>query len=125
MDNPLRKVLISADERACGCQLSWQMMRDPREERSVSVTYVSTAAERATTHGGRMRRSLPALGLDVVHMGMLPGLDGSADLADVDAILDDGVADIHILESDLVSQRNVLNAGQGDHAIVVEDQAGQ
>src|SRR5882724_5721193 len=100
MDNPLRKVLISADERACGCQAR----RDPREERSVRTGYMSTAARGATPHGARRRRSLPALGLDVVHMGVLPGLDGSDDLADVDAILDDGVADIHILESDLVSQ---------------------
>src|SRR5438132_4226998 len=101
------------------------MRRDQREERSVRTGYMSTAARGATPHGARRRRSLPALGLDVVHMGVLPGLDGSDDLADVDAILDDGVADIHILESDLVSQRNVLNAGQGDRAILVEDQAGQ
>src|SRR5207249_2070706 len=71
------------------------------------------------------RRSLPALGLDVVHMGVLPGLDRSDNLANVHAILDDGVADVHIPESDLVSQRNILNAGQGDRAILIEDQAGQ
>src|SRR5437879_11099200 len=79
------------------------MRRDQREERSVRTAYMSTVARGATPHGARRRRSLPALGLDVVHMGMLPGFDGSDDLADVHAILDDGVADVHILERDLVS----------------------
>src|SRR6266542_5277021 len=118
-------VLISADERACGCQLSWQMRRDPREERSVRTRYMSTAARGATPHGARRRRSSPAFGLDVVNMCMLPGFDRSHDLADVHAVLDDGVADIHILESNLVSQRDVVSAGQVDGAVLVEDQPGQ
>jgi hypothetical protein len=58
-------------------------------------------------HGGSF--GLPALGLDVVDVGMLAGLDRRHDLAHVDAVLDDGVADGHVLaQRHLVADRDVL-----------------
>ena len=47
------------------------------------------------------------------------------DTPDIDAIFDDGVADGHVLQRDLVTERNVLYAPQRDRAIFVEDEAGQ
>src|SRR5690242_16821774 len=68
---------------------------------------------------------LPPLGLDVVDVGVLPGLDRSDHLADVDAVLDDGVAHAHVLQGDLVTERDILRARQADRAVLVQDETGQ
>src|SRR4051794_22627049 len=58
--------------------------------------YVSTAGARQTKHRGDLRAGLPAFGFDVVDMGMLTLANGRHDLADVDAVLYDRVARIHV-----------------------------
>src|ERR1700760_3303858 len=70
-------------------------------------------------------RCLPALRLDVVDMGMRARCHGCDDLADVDAILDHGIARSEVLQRDLVPERNVLDALQLDRAVLVEDETGQ
>ena len=47
------------------------------------------------------------------------------DLADVDAVLDDGVADRHVLQRDLVADRDVLRALERDRPVLVQDESGQ
>src|SRR5216683_6704522 len=69
--------------------------------------------------------SLPALGLDVVNVGVLSGLDWRHDFADVHAIFDDRIADVHVLQRHLVPKRDVLGARQADGAVFVEYQSGQ
>jgi hypothetical protein len=68
---------------------------------------------------------LPAFGLDVVDVRVLPYLDRLYDLADVYPVLDDGVANVHVLERDFVTEGNVLRAGQCDRPVFVENQANQ
>src|ERR1700737_5361014 len=58
--------------------------------------------------------SLPALGLDVVNVGVLSGLDRRYDFADVHTIFDDRIADIHVLQRHLVPERVVLGARQAN-----------
>src|SRR6266516_3629701 len=70
-------------------------------------------------------KSLPALGLDVVNVGVLSGLDRRYDLADVHAIFDDRIADVHVLQRHLVPERDVLDARQANGAVFVVDQSGQ
>src|SRR5262249_42318719 len=67
----------------------------------------------------------PPLGLDVVNVGVLSRLDGCNDLPDVDAVLDDRVAHVHVAQGNLVSERNVLGARQAGGAVLVENQSGQ
>src|ERR1700674_2220654 len=69
--------------------------------------------------------SLPALGLDVVNVGVLSGLDRRYDFADVHTIFDDRIADIHVLQRHLVPERDVLGARQANGAVFVENQSGQ
>src|SRR5690349_2093649 len=69
--------------------------------------------------------SSPPLRLDVVHMRVLAGLDRSHRAADVDAVFDDGIADVYILQRDLVAERDVLGAAERDRAVLIEDEAGQ
>ena len=68
---------------------------------------------------------VPALRLDVVNMRMLSTEDRRDHLPDVDAILDHRVADRHVLQRDLVSQRYVLHALECQRSVFVEDQPGQ
>src|SRR5262245_58323908 len=67
----------------------------------------------------------PPLRLDVVHMRVLPCLDRRHDLADVHAVFDHGVAELQVLERDLVAERNILDASERDLAVLVEDQPGE
>ena len=46
-------------------------------------------------------------------------------LADVDAVLDHRVAHRHVLQRDLVADRNVLHALQRDRPVLVEDEPGE
>src|SRR5690348_11001799 len=71
------------------------------------------------------RRGLPALGLDVVDVGMLALPDRLHDLADVHAILDHRVPDGHVLQRHLVADRDVLAALELDSAVLVENESGQ
>src|SRR4029079_9530009 len=98
-------------------------MRAPGKARTALGTTwpASTHERRAGTAG----RSSPALGLDVVDVGMLARLDRGDDLADVDAILDHRIAHLQFLEGNLVSERDVLRAAQIDRPVLVEDQPGQ
>src|SRR3954454_12508000 len=66
----------------------------------------------------------PALGLDVVHVGMLARLDRRDDAAHVDAVLDDGLAHGHVLQRHLVADRDVLARTQLGEAVVVHHPAG-
>jgi hypothetical protein len=56
---------------------------------------------------------------------VLSGLDRCDDLADIDAILDHRIAYVHVLQGDLLSQRDVLRAAQIYRPVLVEDQPGQ
>ena len=56
---------------------------------------------------------------------MLALADRLHDLADVHAVLDDGIADGHVFQRHLVADRNVLAALEFDGAVFVENQAGE
>src|SRR6476620_2011275 len=89
--------------------------RQARRESASSGTYMNVReprSGRATKHGARRRRRLPAFGLDVVDVGMLALPYRLHDLADVDAVFDDGVADRHVFQRHLVTDRDVLPAFQ-------------
>src|SRR6185503_2065439 len=60
-------------------------------------------------HGrdARATRSGPALGLQVLRVDVVAGLDRRHDLADVAPVLDDRVADLEVAQGDLVTERNV------------------
>src|SRR6218665_3925264 len=66
---------------------------------------------------------LPALGLDVLHMGMRAGLDRRDHPAHVDAVLVSRVAGAHVLERHLVADRDVLPAMDKDLAGLGPDPA--
>ena len=68
---------------------------------------------------------LPPFGLDVVDMKMLALTDGFDNLPDIGAVLEDGVADIQILESDLVSDRNVIENLERNGLVLFHDPASQ
>src|SRR5689334_25114326 len=98
-------------------------MRAPGNARSARRTrYPASMHGRRAETAGRLS---PALGLDVVNVGMLARLDRRDDLADVDAILDHRIAHVQVLEGNLVSERDVLRAAQIDRPVLVEDQSGQ
>src|SRR4029079_18765170 len=67
----------------------------------------------------------PPLRLDVVNVRVLPLLYGRHDLPNVDTVLDHRVARLHVLQRDLVADRNVLHARQRDRAVFIQDQAGE
>src|SRR5688572_6053367 len=71
------------------------------------------------------RCSLPALGLEVLHVRVLAARDGRDDLADVDAVLDDGVPRLVILERDLVADRDVAPGGDLELLVILHDPAHQ
>src|SRR5437762_6033832 len=66
------------------------------------------------SHGFHPKRNIisPPLRLDVVHVGMRALSYRLHNAPDIDAIFDDGIADSHVLQSDLVTERNVLYARQ-------------
>src|SRR6218665_2189172 len=66
---------------------------------------------------------LPALGLDVLHMGMRAGLDRRDHPAHVDAVLVYRVPRLHLLERHLVADRDVLPGMDQDLAVLVHDPA--
>src|SRR5689334_7125474 len=67
----------------------------------------------------------PPFGLDVVDVRTLTLADRLHDLADVDAVLDHRIAGRHVIQRDLVSDRDVLAALECDGSILVEDQSGE
>src|SRR5689334_15023064 len=67
----------------------------------------------------------PPLRLNVVDMRVIALPDRLYDLPDVDAILDHGVANLHVLQRHLVADRDVLPAFELDRPVLVEDQSGQ
>src|SRR4051812_49004677 len=69
-------------------------------------------------------RDLPALGLDVVNVRMRTRLDVGDGLADVFAVLDDGVAVFDVFQRELVADRNVLLRLQRNRAVFIHDPAG-
>jgi GntR family transcriptional regulator len=83
------------------------------------------ATEDAVWRVGAPTTQSPPLGLDVVDVGVLPLADRLHDLADVHAVLDDGIADGHVLKRNLVADRNVLAAFELDRAVLVEDETGE
>mgnify|MGYP002528888816 CR=1 FL=1 len=58
-------------------------------------------------------------------MKMLALTDGFDNLPDIGAVLEDGVADIQILESDLVSDRNVIENLERNGLVLFHDPASQ
>jgi len=54
-------------------------------------------------------------------VGVLARLDRRDDLADVDAVLVDRVADGHVLQRDLVADRDVLRGLDADRLVLVHD----
>ena len=75
----------------------------------------------------------PEFGLHAYHRFVLmlwtwaccPVAIGATTLPMSITVLDDRIADLHVLERDLVPERNVLRARQGDGAVFIEDQPGQ
>src|SRR5512134_3969110 len=61
----------------------------------------------------------PALGPDVVDVGVLPPRDRRDHAADVHTVLDHGVADRHVPERHLVADGDVLRARQREGAVLV------
>src|SRR3989338_7005031 len=68
-------------------------------------------------------RFLPALGLDVVDVGVLAQLDVGDRLADVETVLDDGVALLDVAQRRLVADRNVVDGFHLDRGIIFHDPA--
>ena len=68
---------------------------------------------------------LPPFGLDVVDMKMLALTDGFDNLPDIGAVLEDGIADIQILESDLVPDRNIIENLERNGLVLFHDPASQ
>ena len=62
---------------------------------------------------------LPALGLDVVYVGMLAGADIGDDLADIRAVFDDGIALLHGLDRKFVSDRYVARCLELDVLVLI------
>src|SRR5262245_53226084 len=67
----------------------------------------------------------PPFRLDVLHVRVLALGDRRHDLADVDAVLDDGVARLVVLQSQLVADRDVALRDDADVLVVFHDPAGQ
>src|SRR5207302_2388000 len=73
------------------------------------VTYADAAVLAAITEECRLSHlNLPTLRFDVMNVRMFAFTNRRDDLADVDTILDDRVADGHIFKRHLVSDRDVL-----------------
>ena len=68
---------------------------------------------------------LPALGLDVVHVGVLAGLDRRDHLAHVDAVLDDGVARLPCPSARPCGRSGCPGAPRARSSVVVHDPAGE
>src|SRR4051794_2271692 len=68
---------------------------------------------------------LPALGLDVMDVQVLAGLDRRDHLADVDAVFEHRVARLQRLERDLVTDRDVAFGPHFDHLVLLHDPAGE
>src|SRR5260370_31368842 len=72
-----------------------------------------------------MLMTLPALGLDIVHVGVLTHLDGSHGPADVDAVLDHRLVGLQLADRELVTDRDVVFRTDLDLLVLVHDPAGQ
>src|SRR5882757_8146867 len=66
---------------------------------------------------------LPALGLDVVYVGMLADIDRCDRAADIDAVLDHGVVLLQRFDGELVADRNVGDRLDLDLLVLVHDPA--
>ncbi|SPC16185.1 hypothetical protein CO2235_30107 [Cupriavidus oxalaticus] len=64
---------------------------------------------------------LPALGLDVVDVGVFARPDRRHYLADVDAVLVDGVVGIHVAQRHLVADGDRLQRGHGHDLVLIHD----
>ena len=62
---------------------------------------------------------LPALGLDVMYMGMFARTDIRHDLADIRAVLDYGIARFHGFDCELVPDRNVARGFELDVEVLI------
>src|SRR5215510_2992135 len=67
----------------------------------------------------------PALGLHIVHVGMLADLDVGDRFSDVEAVLDDGVAPADRAGGELVPDRDVVERFDLQRRIVLHQPAGQ
>src|SRR5712691_9327393 len=67
----------------------------------------------------------PALGLDIVHVGMLAHLDGRNGAADVHAVFDHRVAALEFADRELVADGKVALRADLDLLVLVHDPAGQ
>src|SRR5882762_6644611 len=67
----------------------------------------------------------PALGLDIVHVGVLAHLDGRNGTADVHAVFDHRVATSEFADRELMAHGNVALRADLDLLVLVHDPAGQ
>src|SRR6266581_7810829 len=67
----------------------------------------------------------PALGLDIVHVGVLAHLDGRNGATDVHAVLDHRVATLEFADRELVAYGNVALRTDLDFPVLVHDPSGQ
>src|SRR6266481_9458321 len=72
-----------------------------------------------------MLMSLPALGLDIVHMGVLAHLDGRNGAPDVHAVLDYGVVALELSDRELVADGDIVLRTDLDVLVLVHDPADQ
>src|SRR5258708_1269755 len=74
---------------------------------------------------GTLERLSPALGLYIVHVGVLPHLDGRNGAADVHAVLDHGVAVLQLSDRELVADGDIVLRADLDVFVLVHDPADQ
>src|SRR5438093_6522769 len=67
----------------------------------------------------------PALGLDIVHVGVLSHLDGRNGAADVHAVFDHRLAILEFADRELVAHGNVALRADLDLPVLVHDPSGQ
>src|SRR5882672_3061874 len=67
----------------------------------------------------------PALGLDIVHVGVLAHLDRRNGAPDVHAVLDHGVAVLELSDRELVADGDIVLRADLDVLVLVHDPAGQ
>src|SRR2546430_9456358 len=67
----------------------------------------------------------PALGLDIVHVGVLAHLDGRNRATDVHAVFDHRVAALELADRELVAHGNVALRANLDLPVLVHDPSGQ
>src|SRR5665647_618803 len=77
----------------------------------------------ARRQNGRLRPGSPAIGLEVLNMGMLTHSDIGNHLANIDAVLDDGIAFFHRLDGKFVPDRNVAGRLELDFLVLIHDPA--